>query len=301
MTGATGFIGHALLDRLAASGWEIRALIRGMPPAARYSTVKWISGDLDDIQALRRLVSGADAVIHCAGVVRGKSWNDFFHVNVVGTKNILQIAAETGICSRFLYISSLAAREPQISWYAQSKFEAEQLIPEFSGRLRSVVFRPAAVYGAGDKALKPLFQAMRYGILPAPANPANRFGLVHVSDLVAAIHAWLDTHHPANGIYEIDDGTAGGYDYASVAAIAQRVLGRPIRCFRIPSVSIRLLAQLNLWVSRIFNYAPILTPGKVMELHHPDWTCDISPLQKELRDWYPVTKFEAALPQLVKA
>ena len=199
----------------------------------------------------------------------------------------------------FLYISSLAAREPELSWYARSKFGAEQQIMKFSDRLQCAVFRPAAVYGPGDRELKPLFHAMRrYGVLPATGHPGNRFGLIHVDDLVAAVCCWLDTKHPVTGIYEIDDGTPGGYSFASVAEIAQRALNRPVRCFHIPLTIIQLLAYLNLPFSRLLNYAPMLTPGKAAELYHPDWTCNIAPLEKELSGWHPVISLYSVLPQL---
>ncbi|MEX1329612.1 MAG: NAD-dependent epimerase/dehydratase family protein, partial [Desulfobacterales bacterium] len=73
ITGATGFVGIALTRRLAASGRKIRALIR---PASTHKRpagidVEWIEGDLEDVASLGRLVHGADAVIHCAGTVRG--------------------------------------------------------------------------------------------------------------------------------------------------------------------------------------------------------------------------------------
>jgi nucleoside-diphosphate-sugar epimerase len=300
VTGATGFIGRALLNRLTVSGWGVRALTRRASPKMDYSSVKWIPGDLDDTRALRHMVEGAEVVIHCAGAVKGKSWDDFFHTNVIGTKNILQAISEIGSCPKFLYISSLAAREPQLSWYAQSKFEAEQLISKFSERLTAAVFRPAAVYGPGDKAMKPLFRLMRYGVLPALGAPDNRFGLIHVDDLVTAVSCWLDAEHSITGTYEIDDGTPEGYDYVSIAAIAQGVLGKPVRCFRIPCTGIRLFAHCNIWLAHLFNYAPMLTPGKVRELQHPDWTCDISSLKRELSDWHPAIGFHAALPALVR-
>lgn len=299
LTGATGFIGRALIAKLVASGWKVRALARQIPSKQDFSFVEWIHGDLDCEGALCELVSGTETVIHCAGAIRGKSWDDFSRTNVTGTKNILRAASRVPSCSRFLFISSLAAREPHLSWYARSKFEAEQLIPEFS-RLVSVIFRPAAVYGPGDKAMQPFFQAMRYGILPVPGNPGNRFGLIHVDDMVAAIHNWLEARQPVKGTYEIDDGTSGGYDYTSIAVLAERVLGRPVYCLQIPLGGIRMLARFNLWLAHLLNYAPILTPGKVMEFQHPDWTCDISSLKRELVSWSPVTKLETVLPLLVK-
>lgn len=300
LTGASGFIGRVLISKLTAFGWRVRALTRRAPLRQDSSSVEWIPGDLSHDSVLRDLVSGTEAVIHCAGAIRGKSWDDFFQANVTGTKNILQAASDSSSCSRFLFISSLAAREPQLSWYARSKFEAEQLIPGFSGKLASTIFRPAAVYGPGDKAMQPFFRAMGYGILPVPGSSRSRFGLIHVDDIAAAVRSWLEIGRSMGGIYEIDDGTPGGYDYASIAVMAEQILNKPVRCFQIPLSGIRVLSQLNLWLAHFLNYAPILTPGKVLEFQHPDWTCDISSLKKELTGWSPAIKLQTALPLLVR-
>lgn len=301
VTGATGFIGRALLNQLVAKGWKVRALTRRASIPFPHPAIEWVVGDLSSIDTLQKLVIGADSIIHCAGAVKGKSWDSFLSSNVNGTQHLLQAIAGTGTCSRLLYISSLAARQPQLSWYAQSKYNAEQLLPNTTDHLAVTVYRPAAVYGPGDKALTPLLQAMRYGVLPALGPLDNRFGLIYVSDLVAAITCWLNTESPISGTYEIDDGTPGGYDYFSIASIAQEVLKRPVRHVRIPLSGLQKLAKLNLWLAALLGYAPMLTPGKVRELQHPDWTCDITALQQVLKDWRPEMPLPTALPTLIQS
>ena len=96
ITGATGFVGTALTRRLAATGRKIRALIR---PASTHKRpagidVGWIEGDLEDVASLCRLVHGADAVIHCAGTVRGATRAQFNRVNVDGTARMAKLAVD---------------------------------------------------------------------------------------------------------------------------------------------------------------------------------------------------------------
>lgn len=299
ITGATGFIGRALLDALLENGWKVRALTRQFSTAKR-ENLEWIYGDLDNHAALQKLVGGVYAVIHCAGAVRGSSLGSFLHNNVTGTGNLLQAAFEQNSKSRFLFISSLAARNPELSWYATSKFKAEQLINDCSHKMSCTIFRPAAVYGPGDKELQPLLKATCYGVLPSVGRLTNRFGLLHVNDLVAAIHCWLQIDKPIIGTFELDDGTAGGYTYQLVAAIAQDILGKPVRCIRVPAFMLQLIASINLWASRLLNYSPMLTPGKVRELQYPDWVCDITPLRRDLVCWYPNFRLCDTLPQLIK-
>ena len=110
VTGATGFIGHVLLKSLIGKGWKVKALTRF--PQTSDKAVQWIEGDLDNPDALGHLVKDTFAVIHCAGQVRGSSFQEFIHTNVTGTRNLVQASLEQEPPSRFLFISSLAARQP---------------------------------------------------------------------------------------------------------------------------------------------------------------------------------------------
>jgi nucleoside-diphosphate-sugar epimerase len=297
VTGATGFIGSALLQSLIKEGWTVRALTRY--PRASDESTQWIEGDLDDFDALRRLVKDAAAVVHCAGQVRGSSLEDFVHTNVDGTDHLMRASVEQDSPPRFLLISSLAARQPELSWYATSKFMAEHLAGVYANKMACAVFRPTAVYGPGDKEMSPLFRVTQRGILPMVGQRTMRFGLLHVSDLVAAISCWLSTTVPVQGVYELDDGKPGGYDSQSVADIAQEVWKRPVRCIFFPASLVSLIATINLWSARLLGYAPMLTPGKVRELRHPNWVCDITPLTRALPNWRPSVQLRDALPQAI--
>lgn len=295
VTGATGFIGRMLLKSLVRDGWEVRALTRR--PQVEDGSITWIVGDLDDPSALRNLVQGVSAVVHCAGQVRGSSLDDFIHTNVDGTANLVRASIQQTSPPRFLLISSLAARQSELSWYATSKRLAEQIVADHSDVMPCAVFRPTAVYGPGDKEMSPLFRATQHGVLPMVGRSAMRFGLLHVSDLVAAVLCWLSSRVPICGVYELDDGMPGGYDGYSVAAIAQDVWKRPVRCLFLPVSLVSMTANVNLCLARLLHYSPMLTPGKVRELQHPDWVCDITPLIQALPDWQPCVRLRDALPQ----
>lgn len=296
VTGATGFIGRNLLAKLAESGQQVRALTRHPRPDTDF--ISWITGTLADTAAMERLVSGAFAVVHCAGRVRGSSLQDFLHTNLKGTANLLQVSVLQNPQPRFLLVSSLAAREPQLSWYADSKRQGEQYLIEHAGSMPWTIFRPTAVYGPGDRELVPLFRATRLGLLPMTGTLSARFGLIYVDDLVAAILCWLNSETVVRGVYELDDGTPGGYDHGAVKKIASLVWKRPVYSLPVPTSIIRLLASLNLGLARLLQYSPMLTPGKVRELQHPDWVCDNSELTRTL-GWQPRRQLQDALPQAV--
>ncbi len=295
LTGATGFIGHALVNTLVEKGWTVRALTR--KSRTGNESIQWVQGDLDDTTALHQLVQDSTAVIHCAGAVRGSSYKAFEHTNVDGTKHLLNAITTQNISPKFLLISSLAAREPELSWYAKSKYMAEQ--PVVSSQLPWTIFRPTAVYGPGDKEIKPLFQTMQKGFLPVVGKLDNRFGLIHVNDLVTAIQQWLMTEQPINGTFEIDDGLPGGYSFNSLAHLAQEIWQQPVRCITIPNSLIRGIASINLFLARLLRYSPMLTPGKVNELQHDDWVCDNTPLIQALPTWRPSIRLHDSLSQVI--
>lgn len=298
VTGATGFIGGVLVKKLIQSGWSVRALTRKNQSSSNES-IHWIQGDLDNLTALHHLVDDAAFVIHCAATVRGSSFREFSHINITGTRNLLRAVAQKKQFPRFLLISSLAARQPELSWYAQSKYLSEQALVTDSESLQWAIFRPTAVYGPGDKELKPLFQAMHRGIFPVVGKLSNRVGLIHVYDLVSAVEAWLASENNHNGIFELDDGTPGGYSYEGLAEIAQRVWKRPVHCITIPNMLIRSIASANLWLARLLRYSPMLTPGKVNELQHPNWVCDNTPLIHALPAWQPSIRLQDVLSEVI--
>lgn len=298
LTGATGFIGTALRQQLMAAGYRVRALYR--PRRGRVLTdapaLEWVPGELADHAALSALMRGAEAVVHCAGSVRGARRGDFDRVNRDGVVDTVLAANREPDCQRFLLISSLAAREPHLSDYARSKWLGERALAAHAGRLRWVALRPPAVYGPGDREMLPLFRSMARGLAPIPGNGRGRFSLIYVADLASAVVAWLQAGHGSGNIYALDDGHAGGYDWNTILATAARVLrgNAPIRRLPIPTPCLRLVGACNLLAARMLGYAPMLTPGKVRELTHADWACDGSAFA-QATGWRPAFDFERGL------
>lgn len=283
LTGATGFIGARVLPHLVAAGWRVRALYRPhRHTPAPLPHVDWIPGDLADAAALAILAAGADAVVHLAGAVRGARRADFYRINAEGTRNLVQAAARTSTCRRFLLLSSLAARAPQLSDYAGSKRAAEQMLQADAGALQWAALRPPAVYGPGDRELRGLFRIMAHGWAPTPGHAYGHFSLLYVDDLAAAITRWLAGDADPATCFELDDGHPGGYDWNAVTTVAGNVLrnGGHVRQVPIPLGVLRAAAALNLVRAHLGGPAPMLTPGKLCELTYPDWVCDSAPFRR---------------------
>jgi len=290
LTGATGFIGAALLKHLLRAGWAVNALCRSVPPRWRadngHSRLRWFQGSLENPESLKRLVSGATAVVHCAGAVRGASASQFNRVNVEGVARLVQAARELHPLPRFLLISSLAAREPQLSHYSNSKRGGEDVLRSAATGIMWTALRPSAVYGPGDRETLPLVRCMQHGFAPVLGPLTSRFSLLYVDDLADAVRHLLEMVEWAPGPFEIHDGRPGGYGWGDLIRTVSRIIRKPVRQLRISRGLLRIAACVNLSGARVFGYRPMLTPGKVRELTHVDWVCDDTPL-RAATGWKP--------------
>ncbi len=263
VTGATGFVGGHLLDAAAAAGHSVAALTRRPQPPR--DGVEWIAGSLDDRTALDRLVDGADAVIHVAGVVNALDAAGFEAGNVLGTGAVLSAAEKAGI-ARFVHVSSLAAREPQLSQYGASKARSEALVA--AAPLSTVIVRPPAIYGPGDREMLDMFRMAKRGVVLLP--PAGRLSLLHAADLSRLLIALAGSS--GTGVIEPDDGAAGGWGHNEFAFALGSAFGRT----RMVTVAARpSILKLAARADRLFRGRRAkLTPDRAAYFCHPDWVAD---------------------------
>lgn len=296
LTGATGFIGNRVARRLVANGCKLQALIRSTSDRSRLSgfNIQWVEGALEDFDSLRRLVSGVDAVIHCAGAVRGATQAHFNRSNVDGVARLVRAAVEQHPLPRFLLVSSLAAREPKISAYAASKRQAEDLLATRADKMPWTVLRPPAVYGPGEKEMLPLLRWMTRGIAFIVGSDNGRVSLLYVDDLAEAVMKWLQNKNCAEAVFELHDGHPEGYSWQDVIDTIGRLTVKRMRNVKVPLAVLKAVSSLNLSAARIFGYAPMLTPGKLRELRHPDWVCDNAGISEEM-GWRPQVSLKEGL------
>jgi len=301
LTGATGFIGRALIKRLASSGRQIQALIRleSIHKQPIDGAVKWIQGDLEDVDSLNQLVHGADVIVNCAGAVRGATQEHFNRINVDGVARLAQVAIKQQQPPRFLLMSSLAAREPQLSAYAASKQQGERVLMEASGKIDWAVFRPSAVYGPGEREMMPVLRWMAKGVAPLLGSGNGRFPLLYAEDLAEAVIQWLDRGRDQRLTYELHDGHPAGYSWQEVIQTIARLRGAPVVRINVPLALVKLIAMINLAAARAVGYAPMLTPGKVRELSHSNWTVDNTALCKNT-GWSPKIDLAEGLRRTLK-
>jgi nucleoside-diphosphate-sugar epimerase len=227
VTGGSGFIGGALIERLRTEGWDVRALARSDAAASgvRGRGAEPVSGDLGDRDALRAGAEGCDAVFHAAAKV--EDWGDpadFERVNVQGTENVIAASRAAG-ARRLVHVGTEAAlmvgqplvnvnedaplRPDSPSLYPSTKAKAEQRVRDANGDgLETVVVRPRFVWGKGDTTLLPaLVEMVRAGKFRWIGGGRQLTATTHVDNTVEGL--WLAaTRAPAGGVYFVTDGGA---------------------------------------------------------------------------------------------
>ncbi|MGK2912392.1 MAG: NAD-dependent epimerase/dehydratase family protein [Sphingobium sp.] len=289
VTGATGFVGAATLDAAIAAGLKISALTR--KPTFPRRGVTWTPGALDDRDSLERLIADADAVLHIAGVVNAPDRKGFADGNVTGTMNVVDAMRRTGV-RRIVHVSSLAAREPQLSDYGWSKELAERHV--MASALDWTIVRPPAIYGPGDKEMLDLFKMARKGFVMLP--PPGRLSVIEVSDLARLLLTLVeDRGESLAQIYEVDDGARGGMTYAAFGQAIGKTLNRDVR----PIATPRWLLNVAAVTDRMLRGRKAkLTQDRVAYFCHPDWVSR-EEMAVPANLWTPKVQIEAGLKATV--
>lgn len=300
VTGASGFIGRRLIERLCRDGVSVRALMRSRRIEADVdgSDLTIIEGALGDDDAIADLIDGVDAVIHLAGLIKARTRQAFFDANEQGTRHLTAIAAGRPRPPKLVLISSLAAREPTLSSYAASKRAAEEALSSFGEVLPWTILRPPAIYGPGDRETLAFFKSVSRGIGTLLSDDWARFSLLHVDDLVELI---LTVLHPLTAdrlILEPDDGTEGGHSWCGMIAAAEHAFGRTTIRLRVPKMLLSALGHANAGLRILPGYTPMLTPEKVRELTHPDWVADRRSILSAT-DWRPTLPVDRGFPATI--
>lgn len=199
VTGASGFIGRALVSALASANLRVRSLGRSALPG-----LEWCYGDLTQAQSLQGCCADIDTVFHLAGIAHTRAQgSQHEEVTVVGTQSLVKEALAAKV-RQFIFVSSIKAGCSKGS-YARSRRVAEDLVCK-AGFDASCIVRPALVYGPGMRGnLAHLLSVAARGLaIPIPRAGAVR-ALIHRDDLVAVLLAVMDARLPSS-LYTVTDG-----------------------------------------------------------------------------------------------
>lgn len=266
-------MGRAVIQELLTQGYLIKALVR--PGSAdrtlQHDNINWIEGTLDNPISETSLCAGADTVIHMAGLVTARTKAEYYKINADAVGSLVQAAARAKV-KRFVYLSSLAAQQAELSDYAGSKREGEGLMARRLGKMKGVVVRAPAVFGAEDKATAPFYAMIKRGFLPAPGGKNwrdRKIGLVHVDDLAKFLaNACLSGACDGR---TVSVATRASITWPEFADECAQALDVKVRVFPLPLSVLYLVATINSVTKRVFGKGH-LTLGKLNEFLYEDWS-----------------------------
>ena len=272
VTGATGFVGHALLQRLCAAGHVVRCLVRrGSEGRLRgLGAIARIEGDVLTRRGLEEDMAGCDAVIHLVGIIREHRAANvtFERVHVEGTQNVLEAAKAAGV-QRYLHMSALGTRPGAASRYHRTKWAAEEAV-RASG-LGWTIFRPSIIYGRGDGFVTLLASMVRrLPIVPVIGSGRQRLQPIGVEQVAAGFAEALERPATIKQTYEV-----GGPEAVTMLELLD-LIGRALGRRRVRKVHVPLRAMTP--VARLLHPLPgfPVTPDQLLMLGE-DSVCDPRP------------------------
>lgn len=301
LTGAGGFVGQALLRHLLEStDFEVRAQLRQRNLPSRlceHPRLTLHHGDLSDPLFCEALCEGVELIIHLAGRAHTTGGRDAqWAGSHVPTRLLAEAAVRHGV-GKFVFLSSIKAREPAQSPYAEVKHLQEELLLDLHrrGQLRVVCLRPALIYGPGMRGnLATLLRLLRKPQLRLLPRPRSQMGLIGLEDCCRAIIAGLDIEALEGRAWQLDDGVR--YDIAEMFHRVRTQLGLAPPLLWIPRPLVycaTLLAELSAPLTGLSvgrgSYATLY-----LERFQPD------PRYGELSGFVPRQEFYRELPVLLE-
>ncbi|MBA2460292.1 MAG: NAD-dependent epimerase/dehydratase family protein [Actinobacteria bacterium] len=310
ISGGAGFLGLHLARRLVGAEERVRSLdLVPLDDSALERSVEEIRGEVRDPEACRRLVEGAEVLVHTAAALPIQaSRESIFSVNVGGTATVLAAALEAGV-RRVIFVSSTAVygvpeRHPiheddplvGVGWYGESKIEAEAVCREFVARgLEVVIVRPKTFVGPERLGVfEILFDWVREGRrIYTLGSGANRYQLLAVEDLVDAVVRAFSAAGAAGEALNV-----GASEFGTVredlgalidhAGSSSRLTPVPVRPAELALRTLELLrlSPLAEWHYRTAHRDSFVSIDKAQRLL--DWTPRLSNAQTliETYDWY---------------
>jgi nucleoside-diphosphate-sugar epimerase len=320
VTGATGQVGHHVVERLQKDGWEVRALVRDAARAGALSRagVTLATGDVLDATSMAVAARRCDLVVHAAAAVTPRGgWEAFRRPNVEGTRNAIAAAEAAG--ARLVQVSSVAvygdtaryasgsgattedtplAPLARDAFYARSKRDAEALVlaAHAEGRLWATAVRPDVIYGTHDRQFVPrIARLLQHGIAPLVRGGGSRLAVVHAANVADGIVRAAASERAGGRAYNL----ANDFDVtvAEFFDLAAEGMGVRLRHIAIPYPAARaavvVLSVLAPFLSGNRYRAALAASLDFMSRDNP---FDSSRARRDL-GWAPPVRPEAGVPE----
>jgi nucleoside-diphosphate-sugar epimerase len=294
VTGASGFVGSHIVDSLLVSNYRVICIVRKTSNLRwiRNLTLEYLYGDLRDKEFLGTSVKGVDIIVHCAGIIRAMTRDEYFNENVENTKNLCEaILKNNPYLKKFIFISSQAAMGPAYSYdikkaadkcnpisdYGLSKLAAESEIKKkLFGKISYTILRPASVYGPRDKDIFVFFNLVRHHLRPVTIT--KRFlQLIYVKDVAKVVTLCVENKKTDNNIYYLANSSI--YTWTDIGRIISSSVCVKTFILPIPDFVFKFAGLASEMFSCITKKPAMLNKQKIAEMIQEYWTADTKPAE----------------------
>ncbi len=307
VTGGSGFLGSHVAELLHGEGHEVACLVRKSSDTTflRSLGVKLVEGAVDDESTLPAAVDGAEAIVHCAGLVKARTMADFDRVHTGGTLGLARAALETKApLKRFVHVSTsgvmglgAAGKKHQVTdepaprtSYDKSKLGAERALLELAGELPLTVLRPPAIYGPRDREILAFFQMVRRTrVAIRMGRSMQSVSMIFATDCARACERAIFADVPSGSVYFVDDGNVYAYEEMARAiadAYGIKLLGMP----SLPAPIVTAAAAASEAFGKVTNKVMMFTRDKLPMLLAEHFVIDSSQARADL-GWAPTVSF----------
>ena len=225
VTGATGFLGRQVVQKLLEHNYQVRCLVRspGKERLLPSGEVDVYYGDLSNADALTSACRGVEQVIHLVAIIRQSGEADFDTVNRQGVADMVAAAGAGGSVRQFVQVSAVGAANNPAYPYLYSKYQGEQAV--INSGLPYTILRPSIIFGKGDEFLNALAALARlFPLTPVVGNGRNRLQPIHVADVAQCVTLSLSRQDLQGRILEI--GGPAQVSYNEIVDQVTRTIGK---------------------------------------------------------------------------
>jgi dihydroflavonol-4-reductase len=304
VTGATGFVGKALVPALVGAGHDVRCLVRQSSMGKKTEAltalgVELVAGDVTEPASLTEAARGTSAVFHLAAMLAEPWHPDFLKTNATGVRHVLEACAALPTPPRVVLTSSLAAVGPSpgaplteddppapVSRYGASKLAGEAAARELADRLPITIVRPPAVFGPHDTNFLPAFQSAVRGV---GVDFGAQLSMIHVADLAELLRVAAERGETVTREGSLGTGVYfGAHDETLTSrelwSLLGDIVGRRVRVIRIPKAAVRVAGAFAELAGRM-GVKSLMSRDKAAEAVAGAWTC--SPAKAKALGWTP--------------
>jgi dihydroflavonol-4-reductase len=287
VTGANGFIGSHLVDKLLAAGSIVHGLVR------ESSNLKWLDAskvhlhqvDLAQADFIVPALEEFDYIFHCAGVTKAKSRFDYFQVNATACSNLYEQCQKRGSRIKgIVHLSSLAATGPStggslvdetspcrpVTFYGQSKLAGEEIALKYSYSLPITVIRPPIVYGPREENFFTFIKLIQKGWGLQIGDAGKELSLIYVSDLIRSMFKVFCSPKQQRGIFFVTDSHV--YAWKQIAKECAHIMNVQVTNLKIPEAFLTPMALFFEVLAQFSSKPALFDRQRMIDIRQSSWS-----------------------------